>query len=221
MRSRTGEKLTVAQQAAQKLRKLCQMVADLKRGEDFSITRLTVIKNLCPDIKTAARFAAHLAALAQRRKDFDSRYIHFKPAEKRRHQQLAAESLTQIGHFLQRRTASRRHDLFKLLSEARAVNNVYRNIPYGVVREIQSMRVLMIEKALQCALASDEVAAAYWAYQAARDYAEKYDPRYGTGLIPESAPLLEEITDFWCQHYFGRSSANWFAAQPIFKLGAR
>ena len=80
----------MAQQAAQKLRKLCQMVADLKQGEDFSITRLTVIKSLCPDMKTAARFAAHLAALAQRRKDFDSRGIRFKPAEKKRHQQLAA-----------------------------------------------------------------------------------------------------------------------------------
>jgi hypothetical protein len=40
----------------QKARKLRQMADDLERGEDFKITRLVVIKNLCQDVKTAARF---------------------------------------------------------------------------------------------------------------------------------------------------------------------
>src|SRR5262249_54465630 len=92
-------------------------------------------------------------------------------------------------------------------------NNVYRNIPYGVVREVQNWRVLLIEKAMQCALAYDDYVAAYWAYHVARDYAEKYDPHYGTGLIPESAPLLKDIVDFWCHHYFGQSAAEWCKAR--------
>ena len=33
------------------------------------------------------------------------------------------------------------------------------------------------------------------------DYAERYDPRYGTGLIPESAPLVMDIVDFWYDYY--------------------
>ena len=40
----------------------------------------------------------------------------------------------------------------------------------------------------------------YWAYQTARHYAEQYDPRYGDGLIPASAPLLEDIVQFWKEY---------------------
>jgi len=89
----------------QKARKLQQLVDDLERGENFNITRLVVIKSLCQDVKTAARFTLHLARLAQER-----------------------------------------------------------------------WRVLLVEKAIYCALTEDETAARHWAYQAARDYAEKYDP---------------------------------------------
>jgi hypothetical protein len=43
--------------------------------------------------------------------------------------------------------------------------------------------------------------AGFWAYHAARAYAERYDPQYGTGLIPESAPMMEEIVRFWSEYY--------------------
>src|SRR5204863_2359495 len=33
--------------------------------------------------------------------------------------------------------------------------------------------------------------------QMARDYAERYDSSHGTGLTPASAPLLQDIADFW------------------------
>ena len=49
----------------QKVRKLQQLVDDLERGENFNITRLVVIKSLCQDVKTAARFTLHLARLGQ------------------------------------------------------------------------------------------------------------------------------------------------------------
>ena len=34
------------------------------------------------------------------------------------------------------------------------------------------------------------------AYEAARDYCELYDPCFGTGLIPASAPMVREIGGF-------------------------
>jgi hypothetical protein len=39
------------------------------------------------------------------------------------------------------------------------------------------------------------------AYHLARDHSQRYDQRYGTGLIPESAPLVMDIVDFWCDYY--------------------
>jgi len=42
------------------------------------------------------------------------------------------------------------------------------------------------------------------AYQLTRKYADRYDQRYGTGLLPKSAPMVEEIAEFWGRYYLGR-----------------
>ena len=41
-------------------------------------------------------------------------------------------------------------------------------------------------------------------YHLARRYAERYDPRHGTGLIPSSAPMVENIAEFWGKYFLGR-----------------
>jgi hypothetical protein len=191
----------------QKARKLQQLVDDLERGENFNITRLVVIKSLCQDVKIAARFTLHLARLARKRWDWDSDRKYYSAAELKRHRKLAAEAFEQIEAYLQRRAESRKRRLYELLSQARQVNNEYSNIPYGVVRSIKSWRVLLVEKAIYCALAEDATVAGHWAYQAARDYAEKYDPHYGTGLIPISAPLVAHIAEFWLERYGNQPTA--------------
>jgi hypothetical protein len=61
------------------------------------------------------------------------------------------------------------------------------------------MELVVVENALKSILREDE--APVWLYQAARDYAERYDSRYGTGLIPASAPMMQEIADFWRDYY--------------------
>ena len=62
------------------------------------------------------------------------------------------------------------------------------------------IQVLIIENSLRCVLSWTVEEAGYWAYHAARDYAERYDPHYGTGLIPESAPMVKAIVGFWCEY---------------------
>ncbi len=54
--------------------------------------------------------------------------------------------------------------------------------------------LLQIELALECLV--QDVDPAHIAYHAARRHAEKYDSRYGTGLIPASANALEQIVSF-------------------------
>ena len=64
------------------------------------------------------------------------------------------------------------------------------------------MELLVVETALQCALhpwASSDLG-----YRLARQYAERYNSRYGSGLITESAPFVEDIAEFWGQHFLGR-----------------
>ena len=90
------------------------------------------------------------------------------------------------------------------------IQNTYRNQAWGPVRIIHSTEVLLIEYALSCLL--QPTASADWGYHLARQYAERYDSRYGTGLIPESAPLVEDIADFWCQYHLGKPLREWMAA---------
>jgi hypothetical protein len=52
-------------------------------------------------------------------------------------------------------------------------------------------------------------ASAEWRYRIARQYAERYDARYPRGLTPESAPMVEDITDFWCQYHIGKPLQEW------------
>ena len=190
-----------------KVRKLQQLVDDLERGENFNVTRLVVIKSLCQDAKTAARFTLHLARLGQERRDWSGERQFYSAAEVKQHRELADEAFAELEAYLERRSESRARRLRELLWQAREANNEYRNIPYGVVRSIKSWRVLMVEKAIYCALADDVTVAGHWAYQAARDYAEKYNPHYGTGLIPESAPLVAHIAEFWLAHYGDQPAA--------------
>jgi len=67
-----------------------------------------------------------------------------------------------------------------------------------IVRTIYSSEVLIIEDALLCVL--NPFSAPELAYKAAKNYAEEYNSRYGTGLIPESVPMLEDIIGFWCNY---------------------
>jgi hypothetical protein len=191
----------------QKVRKLQQLVDDLERGENFHVTRLVVIKSLCQDAKTAARFTLHLARLGQKRWDWGSDQKYYPAAEIKQHRELVTEAFAEIEAYLERRSESRARRLRELLWQAREANNEYRNIPYGVARSIKSWRVLMVETAIYCALADDATVAGHWAYQAARDYSEQYSPHYGTGLIPESAPLVAHIVEFWLAHYGNQPAA--------------
>ena len=45
----------------EKLQTLTQIATDLRRGKDFNITRLTMMKSLCSDPDAAAQFALCLA----------------------------------------------------------------------------------------------------------------------------------------------------------------
>src|SRR5262245_37314020 len=92
-------------------------------------------------------------------------------------------------------------------------SETFRNQTWGPVRIIHSTEVLLIEYALSCLL--QPTASAAWGYHLARQYAERYNSRYGTGLIPESAPMVEDIADFWCQYYLGKPLREWLGTPSL------
>ncbi len=55
----------VSPKALKKVQSLDKMAADLRSGQQFKITRLTMLKSLCEDSEAAAEFALFLAKKAQ------------------------------------------------------------------------------------------------------------------------------------------------------------
>ena len=79
------------------------------------------------------------------------------------------------------------------------LQNTHQNQRGGLVRVIESSDTLVVEKAITCILSPAN--SAVWGYHVGREYAERYNLHYGTGLIPESAPLMEDIVNFWYHSY--------------------
>jgi hypothetical protein len=190
-----------------KIRQLATLAAELRGGASFNITRLTTLKSLCADATAAAQFAFHLAQLTSRRMREKPCPAHLNPEKWGYYRQVVDEALRQMARYLAHPTEDEVDLVRAWLSDVRAIHDHYEHQAWGPVRMIQSTEVLLIEYALSCLLQPH--ASAEWGYRLAREYAERYDPRYGTGLIPESAPLVEDIADFWCQYHLGKPLQEW------------
>ena len=123
------------------------------------------------------------------------------------YKQVMDEAIRQMDRYLEHPIEAEADLVRARLSDVRAVQNTYRNQAWGPVRIIHSTEVLLIEYALSCLL--QPTASGDWGYRIARQYAERYNSRYGTGLIPESASMVEDIADFWCQYHLGKPLQEW------------
>lgn len=179
---------------AARLVKVCDrlrhLAAELKRGGSFPVTRLTCLKAVCRDHKLATAFALYLANLAGRPSRMRGR---ISPEERR--------LLALFRRMLAGRRAIRPNPicspLWDVLKQFEEFQNEYKPSSWGPVRLIKSWRLLVVEKALRCILSP--VAAPYWAYQAARDYAERYAPSSPFGLVRASVPAIMDLARFWCE----------------------
>jgi len=185
-----------------KIRTLAQIADDLRHGKDFSITRLTLLKSLCSGSEDTATFALHLAKKTQQAMKVHGRPRYIKPAAWQRYQGLANKGVRGMVGYLSSRTRQRESRLHELLQEIQDEQNEFEHQRWVTVRIIHSMELLVVETALECVLSpwgSSELG-----YVIARQHAERYDSRYGNGLIPASAPLVEDVAEFWGRHFLGQ-----------------
>jgi hypothetical protein len=176
---------------AEKVRKFDDIAEGLRRGQHFGITRLTSLKGLCKDPRAARSFALFLAGHARSMADEKKATERVKG--------LMDKAITQMESYLDNPAEERKERLYPLLRELEQEQDEYKRMSWGQVRIVHSMELVVVENALKSILRDHE--APFWLYQAARDYAERYDSRHGTGLIPSSAPMMREIADFWRGYY--------------------
>jgi len=196
-----------------KIRQLATMARELREGASFNITRLTTLKSLCEDATAAARFAVHLARLTHQKMQEQRRPSHLNAEKWEHYKQVVDEAVRQMERYVEQPTPQTTNPSWTLQSQVRALQDRYEQQAWGPVRIIESTEVLLIEYALSCL--PQPTASADWGYRLARQYAERYDSRYGTGLIPESAPMVEDIADFWCQYHLGKPLREWLGTPSL------
>ena len=178
-------------QIVKKVKKLSEIAEALRQGKHFPVTRLTTIKSLCGEPEAAAAFALFLAGRIQ------SKMRQEQGPE--RYRELVDRAVKELKPYLTDPTEERKGRLSSLCREMEAEQNEYKKIGWDMVRMLRSRELVVVEESLKSVLMSYE--APIWAYQAAKDYTERYDARYPTGLIPSSAPMVEEIAGFWRKYY--------------------
>jgi hypothetical protein len=181
---------SVARSIRLKVQKLSEIESALKKGERRGITCLTSIKSLCKEPDLARRFVSYLAhkALEQDRK---------KRSAAR--EELVERVLTLLDHWPEQPGVQDNRRARDCWDALRNTQSETRRIPWGHVRVIHDNNLLLLEIAVESIIHPDQ--AGYFAYQAARHYAERYDSRHGTGLIPASAPFVRDIADFFLRTF--------------------
>lgn len=187
-----------------KVKKLAIAVDELHSGKSFPNTKLTVIKSLCSEPKMANDFVLYLAQLTHQKMIKESKikttedhlkYVHY-----------ASQAIVQMERYFQQPTSENQNMLNDMRYSIQKEQNKFVRQEWGPVRVIECTDLLLIEYALQCIVSPND--SSRWAYRVAREYAERYDGLYGTGLNPSSAPMLEKIVEFWSNYSFPLQEAS-------------
>jgi hypothetical protein len=193
-----------------KIQTLAEIAAELRQGKSFKVTRLTLLKNLRDRPEDAAKFAVHLAKRTLKRMQEQECPSHITSENWKHCLKLAATAAREMTRRVKQGIAEEPLPLDALWTEIRDAQSQYERQAWGPVRIIHSRELLIVETALECVLRPS--VSQVLAYDLARQYCERYDGRYGSGLIPESASLVEEIAEFWGRHFLGRGWRNRLAA---------
>lgn len=187
-----------ASTVSKKISTFFKIAQELRQGKHFNITRLTSLKNLCTEPQAAAQFCLYLARLTRNKMEQKVNSYHLEEVWND-YKHLVSESILVMEAYLANPITENEQALWMTLNKVRDVNNKYEKQSWGPVRIIQCQEVLLIEEAINGILRSSQ--SSHWGYQIARSYAERYNPSYGTGLLPESAPMVEDIANFWNQYH--------------------
>ena len=176
-----------------RVQKLEDALEDLRKGNSnyFSITKLTSMKSLCRDEEYRKEYCVYLASLVMDNAEYLMENDNAKNI---------VNLIQQAYHVIENIAKDNNYTNVVVakatLSRLKNSQDQYKRVKWTTVRIITSRDLLILENILQCLLLPTDIAVSY-AYKATRNYVEKYNPHYGTGLIPESIPMLEKIICFW------------------------
>jgi len=178
-------------QIVKKVKKLSEIAEALRQGKVFHVTRLATIKGLCGEPEAAAAFALFLAQKIQkkmRQKKYPQQF-----------RELVDRFIKELTPYLADPTEEGKARLASLCREMSSAQKEYKKIGWNVGRLLKYRDLVLVEECVRSVLSGSE--APFWAYHASKDYVVRFDARYGSGLIPNSAPMVEEIAGFFLEYY--------------------
>ncbi|MEG4802840.1 hypothetical protein QUB63_12265 [Microcoleus sp. ARI1-B5] len=194
---------------ATKIQKWVQTAKEAKETRfAISITRLTSIKSLCADRVAAEKFGFDIAKRVQHQMNQATCPEHYPEEEWEQHKQVMDEAIAQMEIYLENPSDEGEQSINRLLKKIDSLQgDDRRNVHWTTVHFVRSGDLLKLDYALRCFADQDFP---YWTYKLAREYVECYSLHYGTGITPESIPMLLEVAEFWCQYYFAQSLSEKF-----------
>ncbi|MUG95145.1 hypothetical protein F7734_23395 [Scytonema sp. UIC 10036] len=183
-------------------------LSDNYTGIALPITRLTSIKSLCRDAIAAQKFALYMSKLVLQQARNAECPDNTTPDEWEVHKDIINRAVAQMESFLEHPIPDNSKllwNLYRQIEELQGDN--YRRIHGTTIHFVKSGYLLKLNYAICCFIKPEFD---YYAYKLAREYTECYAPRYGTGLTPESVPMLLVVAEFWCQYYFEESLQDKF-----------
>jgi hypothetical protein len=175
-----------------KVKTLLEIAEALRQGNKFHVTRLTIIKSLSGEPEAATTFALFLAQKIQKKMQQKKYPQQFR--------ELVDRVIKELTPYSADPTEERHARLSSLCEEMRSEQKEYMKSGWNVGRMLKHRDLVLVEECVRSVLSRSE--APFWAYHASKDYVVRFDARYGSGLIPDSAPFVEEIARFW-REYFG------------------
>jgi hypothetical protein len=187
-----------------RLEKLAQLVQGLYAGKVLHINRLTVIKFLCEDWEAAIHFSLHLAKMTQERIQNPGYSNMTGNSLSPEYKDILKEAMHQITRYV-----AMLNDPDARVRCAKLTEKFQKTSEWGILRKPQDNDRLIIEQAICCILYPSS--SSYYGYEMAKAYAGFQHKHSDQRLQPEAAPQIEQMGDFWCQHYFGKRLREWAA----------
>lgn len=182
------------------VRTLNTMVEGLRNDQRYNSERLESLRTLCNDSDDTLLFALYIAKKVQES-------VHKNP-ELSSHRNIIDESLALFEPFVHGKIINNIEmmNLKIQVAKLEAVQDLFIPKNGERIRIIKDWNVLVLEAAFNCLLYPKE--SSDRGYKLARHYAEVSIPDRGTGLLVESADRLQDIANFWKEHYKGHHETN-------------
>jgi hypothetical protein len=196
---------------ANKIKKWVQTANELSNNYSalaISITRLISIKSLIQDSIAPEKFALYISKRVLQQASDAPCPDNIVPEEWEMHKTLMSDAITRMEDFLESPNPDNSKSLWSLYRQIEELlGDDYRRIHGTTIHFVKSGYLLKLNYAICCFIKPEFD---YYAYKLARVYTECYAPKYGTGLTPESVPMLLEVAEFWCEYYFEESLQDKF-----------